>query len=183
MGEQQWELEELVLRSMARDTNAFEALVRHYHKRLLYYILRMIRDHDRAEDILQNVWVDVYQQLRMLRSTKAFSAWLFRIARNHTCRDIRRSQSSVMTKSLEEITEEIPVAEERSLSEDEVATIHRCMDRLSPEHREVLILRFMEELSYQQIAEIVGCSIGTVRSRIYYAKQTLSIHLEDASHE
>ena len=178
MEDRQLELEALVLRSMAGEVAAFEILVGQYHRRLLYYIVRLVHDRDRAEDVLQNVWIDVYQQLATLRSTKAFAMWLFRIARNHTCHELRRARRELPSESLEEIPDETPGAGERAVSADEAATVHQGLDRLSPAHREVLILRFMEELSYDEIADVLGCSVGTVRSRIHYAKQTLAQHLE-----
>jgi RNA polymerase sigma-70 factor (ECF subfamily) len=180
--DQQLALEALVLRAMGRDMAAFDSLVRHYHKRLLYYVARLTRDSDRAEDVMQNVWIDVYQQLPTLRSTRAFSTWLYRIARNHTCRELRRYRREVPAESLEELPEDIPGADDQALSADEVAALHRCMDALSPEHRESLILRYMEELSYEEIADIAGCSVGTVRSRIHYAKKALAQNLEALNH-
>lgn len=167
------ELQELVLRAMARDSRAFEALIAAFNKRLLYYVMRMLHDRDRAEDVVQNVWIDVYRQIARLRSTKAFQAWLYQLTRGHICREISRAGSERQTQSLEDLPEAALAAQEQGLSPEEVAAVHHCMDQLTPEHREVLFLRFMEELSYQEIAGIIGCAVGTVRSRIYYAKQAL----------
>ena len=179
------EVEALVLRSLGGDEFAFENLIKIYHGRLLYYLRRILRDPDRAEDVLQNVWFAVYRQLPTLRSTKAFPVWLYRITRNQANREIRQIiKYAASTESLEDLPYEIvSEEEEKDFSAEDAALVHQCLNTLKPEYCEVLTLRFMEELSYQEIAEVMGCGVGTVKSRIHYAKQALALRMEEKANE
>ncbi len=161
----------LALRCQAGDDLAFAELVERYHRRLRYYVLRLLGDADAADDGMQDVWLTVFAKLPQLRSPRALPVWLYRIARNATFRTMRD------TRSLGELSEE-PIAEastsdEPDFSPQDAARVHAALDRLRPHHKEVLAMRFVEQLDYEQIAEVIGCPIGTVRSRLYYAKREL----------
>ena len=127
--------------------------------------------YDRADYVLQEVWVDAYCGLARLAAPAAFSTWLYRIARDRAYRELRASGRANYV-ALEEDPVEV-VDDEPAFSADEAQRIHQCLNLLSPEHREVLTLRFIEDMSYDEIASVVGCKVGTIRSRIYYAKQAL----------
>lgn len=161
----------LVLRCQAGDHGAFAELVQRYHARLGYYLRRLLGNGALAEDVLQNVWFAVFRQLARLEQPRAVSVWLYRIARNAALAELRK------TPGWSELTAEPPAPDaepdEPEFSAEDAARIHAALDRLRPEHKEVLTLRFLEDMSYEQIAEIVRCPLGTVRSRIYYAKRAL----------
>jgi len=160
----------LVLRCQAGDQRAFEELVVRYSPRLAYFLRRMLGP-DRADDVLQEVWVDAFRGLPKLAAPGAFSTWLYRIARDRAYRELRASGRANYV-ALEEDPVEV-VDDEPEFSADDAQRIHQSLNLLSPEHREVLTLRFIEDMSYDQIASVVGCKVGTIRSRIFYAKQAL----------
>ena len=166
----------LVLRCQAGDEEAFEDLVEGYNRRLLYYLRKMLREVDRAEDVLQEVWLAVLRGLPKLADPGAFSAWLYRIARDRACRELRERRPF---RPLEEMDLAEETADDIRLEDAEY--IHAALDELAPEHREVLVLRFLEGMTYENIARVTGCPVGTVRSRIHYAKRALRCALERTS--
>lgn len=160
----------LVVRCQAGDRTAFEELVTLYQPGLRYFLQKMLRAPQDADDLLQEVWWDVFRGLARLANPSAFPAWLYRIARNRAVRELRRRRQPLCP--LEGIE---PAAEDTAedFSAEDAAGLHAALDQLAPEHREVLLLRFIEELTYDDIARITGCPVGTVRSRIHYAKRAL----------
>lgn len=176
------DLELLILKSIAGDLASFEQLVHRYHCRVQYFVNRLLGDLDRAEDVMQNVWLAVHRQLPALKSTRAFVAWLYQIARNQANRELRdKIRHEAQHTSLDELGEEHLSQDEPEVDAD-AELVHGALARLGAEQREVLTLRFMEELSYQEIAEVVGCNVGTVRSRIFYGKKALLEQIEAMKH-
>jgi RNA polymerase sigma-70 factor (ECF subfamily) len=166
----------LVVRCQARDEAAFAELVGRYQPRLRYYLRKMLRDEAGAEDALQDVWVSVFRALPCLSDAGAFRAWVYRIARDRAVRELRK-----VAPRLRPIGEAEPVderADETTFLAEDVERIHAALDELSAEHREVLVLRYIEDMTYEESARVVGCQVGTVRSRLYYAKQALRGALE-----
>ena len=165
----------LVLRCQTGDDGAFAELVGHYDQRLTYYVRRLAGAQRDPEDILQDVWLTVYRKLPQLRDPRALAVWLYRIARTTTLAALRGGRNWA------ELPEEPAGPDESSaepvLSAEDAAQIQAALDRLRPEHREVLSLRFIEDMSYEQIAAVVGCPLGTVRSRLHHAKEALQREL------
>jgi len=172
----------LVLRYQAGDATALEELVERHYGPLLYFVRRMLGSSADAEDVLQDTWLAVLRNLRKLRNPEAFSAWLYRIARNRIYEQLRKSKP-VLPLSEEVETAVTPEENTDEFSADDAARVHQCLDKLRPEHREVLILRFLEHMSYQEIEAVVGCSLGTVRSRLHYAKRALRKEMEETDDE
>jgi RNA polymerase sigma-70 factor (ECF subfamily) len=157
----------LVLRCQTGDEHAQRELVDRYGHRLCYYVRKLLREVDGVDDVVQNVWLDVLRQLPRLRDPAAFTHWLYRIARGQAMLAVRRrGQTLEPTENVELVVDE----SEPQFSPDDVAAIHLALDQLPQAQSEVLVLRFLEELSYEDIGKIVGCPTGTVRSRIHYAK-------------
>ena len=127
---------------------------------------------DDVDDVQQEVWLTVIRRIGRLRSPEAFTIWLYQIARSKA---LNRLADRRMARILEQadVAEEVADEPEPEFSASDAARIHDGLARLNPIHREVLVLRFMEDLSYEQIAEVVRCSVGTVRSRLHYAKRAL----------
>jgi RNA polymerase sigma-70 factor, ECF subfamily len=170
--EQAYELT-LVVRSQIGDESAFEELLKKYSPRLRFYVTRMLRDqHSHAEDLLQEIWITAFRTLPRLRDAMAFHAWLFSIARARVCREFRRARvdfDSLVDESHGEATKMDAGID----SDFDLEAVHQQLAQLSAEHREALLLRFIEEMSYDEIARVTGRSVGTVRSRIHYAKNAL----------
>jgi len=163
----------LVLRCQNGDAAAFADLVARYHRRLRYFLEKMLYAPDRVDDVLQDLWLDVFGSIRKLHDPSAFAAWLYRLARDRAYRDLRGRLSRPPTTDVDEIPEREAAANDDDFSPDDAEQIHHALNKLTVEHREVLLLRFVEDMNYQQIAAVVGCEIGTVRSRIHYAKLQL----------
>lgn len=166
-----------VIRAQLGDDDAFMTLVDRYSGRLLYYIRRLLEDADRSNDVLQDVWLTVYKKLNTLRDVSAFSVWLYRTARNRALRLLRDESRYVF---VEPYDESILIEDDRKgLLYDDINKLHRVLTTLSPEHKEAIVLRYFEEMSYQEISDIMGCGVGTVRSRIHYAKQEIRKKIEE----
>jgi RNA polymerase sigma-70 factor (ECF subfamily) len=161
----------LVLRCQTGDEDAYRELVTWFGPRLRYFLRKMLRRPDRADDLAQEVWIDVLRQLPRLKDAGAFTTWLYRIARGKVMLDAR--QGGRLPATMVDIDLIADEEEEATFSPEDAARIHAALDELEPAQREVLVLRFMEGMSYEKIGEIVGCPMGTVRSRIHYAKANL----------
>lgn len=165
----------LVVRCQTGDEDAYRELVGRFGPRLQYYLRKLSARADRADDLAQEVWLDVLRQLPRLKDAGAFTTWLYRIARGKVMLDARRNgRVPATTPDVEWIADR----EDEIFSTDDAARIHAALDRLEPAQREVLVLRFVEGLSYDEIGQIAACPLGTVRSRIYYGKAALRRLLE-----
>jgi RNA polymerase sigma-70 factor (ECF subfamily) len=161
----------LVLRSQVGDEAAFVEIVERYHERLRSYVRHLSGDANRVDDVLQEVWLSVFRGLHRLRRPEALAAWLYRTARNAALAEQRRSRALVGLDSAPEAV--AGGDDEPEFTPQDAARIRDCLDRLSPGQREVLILRYFEELSYEDIADVAGTPLGTVRSRLHHAKRAL----------
>ncbi len=167
----------LVVRCQAGDRAAFEELVEWYQPRLRYFLARMVGDEHAADDLLQDMWFDVYRGLARLADPGAFPAWLYQIARHRAMGALRKKAPPLTS------LEGIDLAEEEAVddfSAEDAERVHAALGQLPAEHREVLLLRFVEGMAYEDIAQVIGCPVGTVRSRIHYAKRALRRVLEGA---
>lgn len=171
----------LVLQAQCREDAAFHRLVKMYERRLLYYIRRIVGEPG-ASDVLQDVWIKVFVKLPTLKSAEAFRVWLYKIAHDLSVRHLRKKRRH------EELLEEDhrPAIESETWNEfellEQAEIVHRALGEMSLSHREVLTLRFLEGLELAEIAEVIGCSLGTVKSRLHYAKCQMRKTME-ASHE
>jgi RNA polymerase sigma-70 factor (ECF subfamily) len=169
----------LVLRCQTGDEAAFAELVGRYGPRLRYYLRKSFGRMDGAEDAYQDVWFVAFRRIRGLMDPAAFVTWLYRIAQNRVRQKLRRRGPPVRPiEEADEVPE--PGGEPVEFTPDDVARIHVALDGLALEHREVLMLRFLEGMSYEQIATVSGCGVGTVKSRLHYAKRALRRVLEEA---
>jgi RNA polymerase sigma-70 factor (ECF subfamily) len=167
----------LVVRCQAGDRAAFAELVELHTPRLRYFLARMIDDDHAADDLLQAVWLDVYRGLASLADPGAFHAWLYRIARHRVLRDLRKKRQPLSS------LEGIDLAEEDAdddFSAEDAERVHAALGQLPSEQREAILLRFFEGMTYEDIARVTGCHVGTVRSRIHYAKRALRRVLKEA---
>lgn len=164
----------LILRCQTGDDDAFRELVDRFGPRLRYYLRKLVAQADRGDDIAQEVWLEVLRQLPRLKDAAAFTPWFYRIAHGKAMLDGRRNGRAFRsTADVDQLVPSINRTEE-VFSPEEAVHIHAALDRLDEAHREVLVLRFLEELSYEEISQIIGCPLGTIRSRIHYAKAALA---------
>jgi RNA polymerase sigma-70 factor, ECF subfamily len=128
-----------------------------------------------VEDLNQDIWLSIYRGLPGLLDASKFRPWAFRIARDRTYQEFRRRK--LLVEPLRETAHEVIAEVGESLPIDR-EELQRGLDTLSPDHREVLLLRFFEEMNYEEIAQITGSTVGTVRSRLHYGKRALKTVLE-----
>jgi len=166
----------LVLRSQIGDEVAFQELLALYGPHLLRFTRKMIESPETADDLTQEIWVAIFRGLPGLRDVDKFRPWAFRIARDRIYREYRRRNVGVRPLDDNEL-EALPEIEETSVTL-EAGELQESLDLIPPDQREVLVLRFFEEMSYEEIARVTGCTLGTVRSRIHYAKRALRNALE-----
>ena len=167
----------LVLRSQLGDEAAFEELLKLHSPRLRFFLGRMLGSRQEgAEDLLQEVWLMAYRSLPKLHDAGAFRSWIFSIARVRVCREYRRLR--IEPHPLEDTVAGEPAAEDDPEDRVDAEAVRMKVQTLAPEHREALLLRFVEDMSYEEIAQVTGTALGTVRSRIHYAKRALRRALE-----
>ena len=179
---------QLVARTVAGDDRAFELLVIKYQRRIQRLIGRMVRDTDLVEDIAQESFIRAYRALHQFRGDAQFYTWLYRIAVNtakKTLLDLKHdplvTEAALRTDSdddetfrpgTEPIAEETP---ETLLAAREIAAaVQAALEALPEDLRQAVTLREIEGLSYEDIAAVMGCPIGTVRSRIFRAREAIS---------
>lgn len=178
---------DLVALAREGDMQAFGELVRRYERPVVHFCQRMIGSREDAEDVAQESFVRVYRYLPRLKPSAKFSTLLFGIARNLALNFIRDAgrRGRGITHSLTTDESQEQSVEDEHHRPDRAARLHEIegmleqgLAMLSPEHREVLILREFQGLDYASIAEIVECRKGTVKSRIARAREQLRHHLE-----
>jgi len=179
----------LVQRTVAGDQRAYELLVVKYQRRIQRLIGRMVRDVDLVEDIAQETFIRAYRALHQFRGDSQFYTWLYRIAVNTSKkfllelkRDPTVSENAFKSddesnetswSGNEPTTEETP---ESVLAAKEIATaVNSALEALPDDLRQALTLREIEGLSYEEISELMNCPIGTVRSRIFRAREAISV--------
>lgn len=162
----------LVVRSQIGDEEAFQELLTLYGPHLLRFARNMMQTSpELVDDITQEIWLAIYKGLPRLLEASKFRPWAFRIARDRIYREYRRRKLAV--QPLEESHLECLTEPSEGNAVVDAEELERGLDAISPEHREVLVLCFFEEMSYEDIAGVTGSTLGTVRSRIHYAKRAL----------
>ncbi len=184
---------ELVRGAQKGDTLAFEELVARHRDKVYARAYGMMRNEDAALDLSQEAWVKGWQRLRQFQGESSFSTWITRIVIN-LCLDQLRKQKRQRTDSLEALSEEsggverqmpvVAVNPSAGLEREELRQrIDRALDQLSYEHRTALILHEFQEMEYKEIAKVMGCSIGTVMSRLFYARRRMAALLANLKKE
>jgi RNA polymerase sigma-70 factor (ECF subfamily) len=183
---------ELVGRYLAGESRAFDALATRYQARLLNFIYRIIGDRERAEDLVQEAFIRVYRHLGRFDRSKKFSTWVYTIASNLAKNELRnRARNPLVlftTLAPDWNNDERPLEFEDPLAQPDEAfrrahlrdAVRASVDRLPEHHRNVFVLREVEGRSYEEIAEITGCNLGTVKSRLNRARNAFAEIIEPA---
>ncbi len=169
----------LVLCAQEGNRDALTGLVDLYDRRLLYFIRRILGETDGALDVLQSVWLNVHRKLGKLKSPDAFRVWLYRIAHDQAITELRRKSKRPVPTDDAESLQGVDAASIDARAFDNAELVHRALQDLSVDHRRVLTLRFLEDMSIEEIAEVVGLNAGTVKSRLHYAKFALRGRIEE----
>lgn len=181
----------LVERSRAGDSSAFDELVTRYRGRVYAMIMNMVRNDADAWDLAQDVFVKAWRALPKFEARASFFTWLYRITYNVTCDWIRRRRLESAGEFDDAMGREsavpgAPTLPSRVAGPDEhlesgevLSRIHDALGELSEPHRAVILMREVDGMKYEEIAEALGCSVGTVMSRLFYARRRLQALLED----
>jgi len=177
--------QQLVERAQRGDKHAYELLVAKYQRRLARLISRFVRDASEVEDVTQDAFIKAYRSLPTFRGESAFYTWLYRIgintAKNYLLGLKRRPPTSTQFDSDEAegfedggLLHEVNTPENELMSKQVVSVVNSSLDELPDDLRTALTLREIEGLSYEEIADVMNCPIGTVRSRIFRAREAIA---------
>jgi RNA polymerase sigma-70 factor (ECF subfamily) len=184
---------ELAEQARAGDVGAFEALIRRYQGWVFTLALRMVGDRAEAEDMAQEIFFKAYQGLKGFKGSSRFSTWLYAIASHHClnqlearrCRPFQFGRSGIGQNgahkdppaALEQVADQAPRADALLERADLARIVQAELCNLTEEHRIILVLREIQGLSYQEIAEALGLELGTVRSRLHRARMEMKARL------
>ena len=179
---------ELVERARAGDKRAFDLLVLKYQQKVANLVARYIRDQSETQDVTQEVFIKAYRALKNFRGESAFYTWIYRIAintaKNFLVAQARRPPGSdVDAETAEQLDvgtrlKEYATPESLALTDEIAATVKLALDGLPEDLRIAITLRELEGMSYEEIAEAMSCPIGTVRSRIFRAREAIEKRLK-----
>src|SRR5580700_5252699 len=182
--------EALVRRAQTDDTSAFDILVERYKERLYATVYHMTSNHEDANDLVQDTFIKAYKSLRSFRGQSSFYTWVYRIAVNRTINFIKRRKnrnqfslddvdSSIQNDpDLVEMMSHVTPRREVGLTELH-EKLNEALQKLSEPHRAVVTMHDVQGMTHADIAQVMKCSEGTVRSRLFYARQQLQALLSD----
>jgi len=183
----------LVARAQLGDDRSYEELVRRYQQRIYGLCYHLTSNHEDATDLAQDAFVKAWRALRSFKGDSSFYTWIYRIAYNSTLNHLKQRRYRTPHLSLDDLdfnAEHSPdlvelVSEKTPRRETGLLELQKrlneAMQKLSPEHRAVVTLHDVQGLAHDEIARIMDCNPGTVRSRLYYARQQLQAWLSDLS--
>ncbi len=180
---------ELVRKAKSGDGRAYDILMEQYHDAVFNIVYRMVRNKQEAEDLTQETFIKAYNSINSFNEEYAFSTWLFKIATNH-CIDFfrkRKLKTYSMDEPVQYKEDEIkheyasddPTMEHRMIDSEKSRLIREAINKLPEKYRMAIILRHHEEKSYDEIAQILNLPLGTVKARIFRAREMLKKHLKD----
>jgi RNA polymerase sigma-70 factor (ECF subfamily) len=178
----------LIEATLAGDTGAFGLLVERYQDRLYNGLLRFLGSAEDARDATQDTFLQAFTKLRSFRGQAAFYTWLYRIGFNLAMSQRRRARPCMSLNRLEheralEPSDNGAPPERRLETAERVTQVETALGRLADDHRQIVILREIEDCSYETIAEILSIPVGTVRSRLFRARLQLKEHLRELMRE
>jgi RNA polymerase sigma-70 factor, ECF subfamily len=172
---------DLVTRAVAGREDGFEELVRRYQRPIAAYVYRMVGDYESALDLTQEVFIKVYNSLRRYRSEFKFSTWIYKIAHNSAVDHLRRrgGREQALQREFDGEQYDLPIESRRLSPEQESERaerreeIERVVRELPAAYRELVVLRHSHDLSYDEIAEVTGLPLGTVKNRLFRAREVM----------
>jgi RNA polymerase sigma-70 factor (ECF subfamily) len=173
--------EELISRIAKGDRLAMQVLFARHHVRVFRFVVRFVRDDGLAEDLISEVFLDVWRQADRFEGRSQVSTFLLAIARNKAISALRKRRDSSLDDDvagqIEDTADDPEVVVQK---QDKGAALRACIDKLSPEHREVIDLVYYHEKSVEEVARIVAIPEATVKTRMFYARKKLAEHLAAA---
>ncbi len=173
--------QDLILRVAKGDRLAFRTLYARHNVRVFRFILRFIKDEGQAEDLIGEVFLDVWRQADRFEGRSSVSTWILGMARFKALSSLRKTTDAEIDEDkAAAIADEADNPETVSQKLDKAKAIRRCIDQLSPEHREIVDLVYYQEKSISEVAEIVGIPENTVKTRMFYARKRLQELMQSA---
>jgi RNA polymerase sigma-70 factor, ECF subfamily len=173
--------EALIGRIATGDKVAMQVLFARHHVRVYRFVLRLVRDQTQAEDLISEVFLDVWRQAGRFEARSAVSTWLLAIARYKALSALRRRPDEELDEDTAAAIEDPGDDPETALEKkDKGEILRKCLTALSPEHREIIDLVYYHEKSVEEVAEIVGIPENTVKTRMFYARKRLAELLKAA---
>ena len=163
----------LMERIRAKDVDAFEELYRGYRDRLSRFLIKRIHRPHLVEEVLNDTLMVVWDQAQAFKGDSKLSTWIFAIAYRKSMKALRNHQDPIEDKAADERASLDPTPEDGFGHKRTRALLLQAMTELTPEHRSVLELTYFHELGYQEIAEIMQCPVGTVKTRMFHARRQL----------
>lgn len=161
---------------------AFNLLVHRYKEKVYWIVRRMVPDHDEADDITQNVFIKVYQSLPSFKGDSSFYTWIYRIAINLSLNEIRRKKlrkSFSIDDSVHQIRSSDPHPLEQMEKDERTQLIRAAIETLPEKQKKVFLLRYYEELPYDEIAKILNTSVGGLKANYFHAVRKIGEHLKN----
>lgn len=182
---------ELARRLKEGDSRAYDLLVDKYKAPLTYHIQKLARATVLSEDLLQEVFIKAFEHIQSYNEEYAFSTWIYRIATNHTIDFLRKKKIDAISIhepisgkegdiQVREIPDEQFTADEPLLKAQRSQILHQAIAQLPDKYREVIQLRHMQEMSYEEISEVLSLPLGTVKAHLFRAREMLYKQLKDA---
>ncbi len=165
---------DLILRARRGDVDAYNVLVSRWERRVFSYLVRSVGDREEALDLSQDTFLKAYRGLRSLENVERFPQWLFRIAHNETVSWRRKKRPEASDdETLERAVSPLATAPPRQHQAELAAAVGQALERLPAEQREAVVLKVYEGFKFDEIAEITGCPVSTVKSRVYKGFEAL----------
>jgi RNA polymerase sigma-70 factor (ECF subfamily) len=172
--------ETLIARIAGGDRLAMQVLFARHHVRVYRFVLRLVHNQATAEDLISEVFLDIWRQAGRFEGRSAVTTWMLGIARFKALSALRRRQEDELDEEMAERIEDRADDPETALAKkDQGAVLRQCLTGLSAEHREVIDLVYYHEKSVEEVAEIVGIPAATVKTRMFYARKKLSELLKE----
>jgi RNA polymerase sigma-70 factor (ECF subfamily) len=176
--------EVLIQRIADGDRLAMQVLFARHHVKVYRFVLRLVRNETTAEDLISEVFLDVWRQAGRFEGRSAVSTWLLAIARFKALSALRRKPEAELDDEMAEAIEDVADTPEVAMQKkDTGAVLRKCIEKLSPEHREIIDLVYYHEKSVEEVAQIVGIPENTVKTRMFYARKKLAEQLKAAGIE
>lgn len=183
----------LIIAARNGEPKAFEKLMQRYRKSVYYTLLKMVRNEEDAEDLTQEAFTKAFASIHNFDAKYSFSTWLFRIATNNCIDFIRKKKLQTLSihasnsesgnsSGVTDVKDEDMNPNEQMLSDQRKKIVHDAVEKLSPRYKQLIQLRFFQELSYEEIADTLELPLGTVKAQLHRAKDLLNQmmnHLED----
>lgn len=169
-----------VSKARALDPRAWDQLFRRYQLPLYTFIFELVRQEQPALDIVQETFINAAKHIHTLSDDSKFGSWLFSIAHQKCSRLWRKPkrEESIDDETLEEWIDDVPSPDAWLVHQESAQALYAALETLPPNHRAVITLHFLEDFSLQDIATITQTAVGTVKSRLHYAKKTLRQQIE-----